>query len=147
MSAASRSVRGRVRLLALPLAALLLAGGLPAIVPGLSGRAALAEEDKPAKSVDASDVYLGDAKKWEKAAVVDADKVYAKIDEYKEIVDNGLKPGDAKYELLLAKASKRFHCAIKKAAKDGGYDLVARSGSVKNAGAVPDITADAIAKL
>lgn len=147
MSAANRSDRGRARLLALPLAAFLVLGGAQAILPDLPARVALAEDEKPAKSVDASDVYLGDAKKWEKAAEVDADKVYAKIDEYKEIVDGGLKPGDAKYELLMAKASKRFHCAIKKAAKDGGYDLVAKRGTVKNAGVVPDLTADAIAKL
>jgi Skp family chaperone for outer membrane proteins len=105
------------------------------------------KERERRKAVDESDVYVGDAKKWDKPAEVDADKVYAKIDEYKQIIDDGLKPGDAKYEILIAKASKRFCAAVKKAAKDGGYDLVAKIGAVKNAGTVPDITSDVIAAL
>ena len=103
--------------------------------------------EKPKKSVEAGCVYVGDCRKWEKPAEVDADRVYAKIDEYKEIVEKGLKPGDPKYELLLSKASRRFVCAVKKCAKDGGYDLVARVGSVKGVDSVPDITSDVIANL
>ncbi len=137
------------------LAALAVAGFVASWSPStsLSGRdSAFAGEkdgkkEKDRKKVDESDVYFGDAKKWETAAEVDADKVYAKIDEYKQIVDGGLKPGDAKYEILIAKASKRFCAAVKKAAKDGGYDLVAKIGAVKNAGTVPDITSDVIAAL
>jgi hypothetical protein len=105
------------------------------------------DKDKPKKSVDADDVYVGDAKKWDKPAEVDADKVYAKIDEYKQIVDGGLKPGDAKYEILMCKASKRFYAAVKKSAKDGGYDLVAKIGAVKGVSTPPDVTSDAIANL
>ena len=71
----------------------------------------------------------------------------AKIDEYKEIVDKGLKPGDAKYEILMSKASKRFCKAVKKTAKDGGYDLVARISCVKGCGTVPDITSDVVSNL
>lgn len=115
---------------------------------GGSGVALAGEEaEKPKKTVEAADVYVGDARKWDKPAEVDADKVYAKIDEYKEIVEKGLKPDDPKYEILMSKASKRFTCAVKKAAKDGGYDLVARIGAVKGVDSVPDITSDAIAKL
>jgi len=110
--------------------------------------AAYAGDDKDKKkSVDADDVYVGDAKKWEKPAEVDADKVYAKIDEYRQIVDGGLKPGDAKYEILMSKASKRFCAALKKTAKDSGYDLVAKLGAVKGVATPPDVTADAIANL
>jgi hypothetical protein len=105
------------------------------------------DKDKAKKSVDADDVYVGDAKTWDKPAEVDADKVYAKIDEYKQIVDGGLKPGDAKYEILMSKASKRFCSAVKKAAKDGGYDLVAKLGAVKGVSTPPDVTSDAIANL
>jgi hypothetical protein len=125
------------------------AGGIAGSSAATGCGAALAgeEAEKPKKSVDAVDVYLGDARKWDKPAEVDADKVYAKIDEYKEIVEKGLKPNDPKYEILMSKASKRFTCAVKKAAKDGGYDLVARIGSVKGVDSVPDITSDAIAKL
>lgn len=131
------------------LALLLLFGGLAGPAGWTAPGAALAgeEPEKPKKSVDAADVYLGDARKWDKPAEVDADQVYAKIDEYKEIVEKGLKADDPKYEILMSKASKRFTCAVKKAAKDGGYDLVARLGSVKGVDSVPDITSDVIAKL
>jgi hypothetical protein len=105
------------------------------------------EAEKPKKSVAAADVYFGDAREWSKPAEVDADKVYAKIDEYKEILDKGLKAGDPKYELLMCKASKRFSCAVRKAAKDASYDLVAKTGAVKGVDSVPDITSDVIAKL
>jgi hypothetical protein len=125
------------------------AGGfaVPASPVGCGVAFAGDEPEKPKKSVDAADVYFGDARKWDKPAEVDADQVYAKIDEYKEILDKGLKPDDPKYEILMSKASKRFACAVKKAAKDGGYDLVARIGAVKGVDSVPDITSDAIAKL
>ena len=105
------------------------------------------EPEKPKKSVAAADVYFGDAREWSKPAEVDPDQVYAKIDEYKEILDKGLKAGDPKYDLLMCKASKRFSCAVKKAAKDGTYDLVAKLGAVKGVDSVPDITSDVIAKL
>jgi len=125
------------------------------VVSGPSRGVALADEatdekkdaEKPKKSVAASDVYFGDAREWSKPAEVDADQVYAKIDEYKEILDKGLKSGDPKYDLLMCKASKRFTCAVKKAAKDGSYDLIAKLGAVKGVDSVPDITSDVIAKL
>jgi len=105
------------------------------------------EPEKPKKSVAADAVYFGDSREWSKPAEVDPDQVYAKIDEYKEILDKGLKAGDPKYELLMCKASKRFTCAVKKAAKEGTYDLVAKLGAVKGVDSVPDITSDVIAKL
>lgn len=105
------------------------------------------KDKKEKKCVDACDVYFGDARKWETPAEVDPDKVYAKIDEYKEILDKGLKPDDPKYEILMSKASKRFSCAVKKTAKELGYDLVAKIGAVKGVATVPDITSDVIAKL
>ncbi len=130
-------------------AAIVLAGMAvtPLALATFGESARTAGDEKPAKQVDPADVYYGDAKKWEKPAEVKPDDVYAKIDEYKQIVDEGLKPGDPKYDILMAKASKRFTGAVKKAAKDGGYDLVARVGSVKGVAGVPDITSDVIEKL
>ena len=132
------------------IAAVLVVGlaGSFVVAPGGEGRGGvprLSADSK--KSVEAADVYVGDAKKWDKPAEVDADKVYAKIDEYKQIVDGGLKPGDAKYDLLMSKASKRFYAALKKTAKDAGYDLVAKLGAVKGVSTPPNVTADAIANL
>ena len=126
-----------------------VAGGCASITGAAPGDAAFAGDDKEKakKSVEPADVYVGDSKKWDKPAEVDADKIYAKIDEYKQVLDDGLKPGDAKYEILMSKATKRFCGAVKKAAKDGGYDLVAKIGSVKGVATPPDITADAIKAL
>jgi hypothetical protein len=136
---------GRALLMSAAVAAFLAAGVASSIsaTPAFAGD----EDKKPKKSVDPADVYFGDAAKWEKPAEVDPDKVYAKIEEYKEIVDQGLKPGDAKYEILMCKASKRFTKAVKKAAKDGTYDLAAKKGSVKGVDSVPEITDDVIADL
>ena len=136
--------------LVIAVAALISSAALCARFDASSGVAYAGDEtaaEKPKKSVDAASVYVGDAAKWEKPAEVDANKVYAKIDEYKEIVDKGLKPDDPKYELLMCKASKRFRCAVKKAAKDGSYDLVAKIGAVRGVDGVPDITSTAIDKL
>jgi hypothetical protein len=128
-------------------AAALLCGLATAPGVGRGDGVAWAGEEKPIRSVDAADVYVGDVKKWDKPAEVDPDQVYAKIPEYREIVDNGLKPGDARYEILLCKASRRFTCAVKKTARAGGYDLVAKIGCVKGCDSVPNITADVIANL
>jgi hypothetical protein len=137
---------GRTCILALTVAALAV------VVLPQTGGAATAFADEPQnqrkKSVDAADVYFGDAAKWEKPSEVDPDKVYAKIEEYKQIVDQGLKPGDPKYDILMCKASKRFTKAVKKTAKDAGYDLVARKGAVKGVETTPpEVTSDVISNL
>ena len=132
------------------LALLAGAAGVPGSLVGCPRTMALAgeaEDEKPKKSVDAASVFFGDPAKWEKPAEVDPDAVYAKIDEYKQITDEGLQPGDPKYEILMTKASRKFRHAIRKTAKDGGYDLIAKTGSVKGAGTVPVITQDVIGNL
>lgn len=149
------AARGRTRSGAVPRAILVLAacaslavilGGAPA-AGSPAAWADEAEAEKPKKSVDADAVYVGDSREWSKPAEVDADAVFAKIDEYKEIVDGKLEPTDPKYGVLMCKVRKKFLAAVRAAAKDGGYDLVARVGSVKGVENVPVITQDAIAKL
>ncbi len=120
---------------------------VPATLDPVVAHAAEADEEKPKKSVAPEDVYYGDAKKWDKPAEVDPDAVYAQIEEYKQILAEGLKPSDPKYSILMSKASRKFCSAVKKTAKDGGYDLVARLGSVKGVDSVPNITSDVIGAL
>ena len=103
------------------------------------------EPEKP--HVDPAEVYYGDAAHWKKPAEVDADAVYAEIPEYKRIVADGLEPDDPKYQLLMNRASKRFVAAVRKAARDGKHDLVARRGSVRGVKDVPDLTAAVIERL
>lgn len=105
------------------------------------------DEEKPKRTVDAESVVYGDARNWEKPAEVDIDAVYAEISEYKEIVEKKIAPNDARYDLLMAKARKRFRDALQAVAKDGGYDLIAKVGAVKGCESVPVVTKDVIGKL
>ena len=127
-------------------------------ITGLTGDAALtgaARADEPAKqekkkprpTVDAAAVYFGNAGNFHKPAEVDTNRVWAEIPEYKKLLEDELEPGSAQYEVLLEKASRRFTTAVRKAARAGGYDLVARSGSVKNVKDVPDLTQSVIDRL
>lgn len=108
---------------------------------------AWADQEAPKKSVDAEAVYFGDAREWAKPAEVDADAVYAQIEEYKRIVEEKIESSDPKYGVLMTKARKRFLAALRAVAKDAGYDLIARVGSVKGVESVPVVTQDVIAKL
>lgn len=124
---------------------------LPALL--WTGPSASAAPDEPAstaepeKSVDADRLYFGNAKNWSKPAEVDVDAVFAEIEEYKAIVEKGLTVEDPKYSILMAKASRKFSDAVSKAAKTGGYDLVAGIGAVKGVSDVPVITADVVSEL
>ncbi len=132
--------------------AVCLLAGLPTLAPlaAFAGDGVRAQDtpEKPKRSVEAADVYYGDpASEWSKPAEVDADAVFAEIEEFKRIRDEKIEPGDAKYDLLLSKATRRFKAAVRAAAKDGGYDLVAKIGSVKGCDSVPAITQTVISKL
>ncbi len=100
---------------------------------------------------NASKVYFGNSRLFQRPATVDCDKVYGRISEYKEIVRRGLTEKDAHYHLLMKKATKRFTEAIKKMAKADNHDLVAQKGAVKKAKKkakdIPDRTANVIKKL
>jgi hypothetical protein len=98
--------------------------------------------------VDAAKVYLGQAATCKAPSVVDADRVYRAIPEYKRIVEKKLTEKDAEYSLLLLKATKKFRAAVEAAAADGSYDLVAAVGAVKWEGhTVPDLTDAAVRKI
>lgn len=117
-------------------------------VGGAVGGAAEQPEKKPARTVDADQVYAGDPKAdWQKPACVDPDRVFAEIEEYRKILEDRLEPSDPKYQVLMSKASRRFSTAVRAAAKDGSWDLVARVGAVHGVDHVPDITTDVIKKL
>ena len=131
--------------------------------PAMAGDTTARESKEPSKTepaktetpkaevrpvVDAARVYLGQAATCKAPSVVDADRVFRSIPEYKRIVEKGLTEKDAEYSLLLLKATKRFRTAVESAAKDGSYDLVAAVGSVKWEGhTVPDVTDAAVRKI
>jgi hypothetical protein len=104
------------------------------------------EETRPV--IDKTKVYFGCASTCKAPAVVDSDKVYRSIPEYKKILDQKLTDKDAEYSILLLKATRKFRTAIEEAAKDGSNDLVAAVGSVKWDGhTVPDLTDAAVKKV
>lgn len=126
-------------------AALLL---LPFAAPAVAGDGDTKEvkEDRP--TVDATQVYFGKAATCKAPAVVDADRVLRSIAEYKKILDEKLTEADARYSLLMVKATKKFRAAVEGAAKDGSHDLVGNTGSISWPGHdVPDITSSVLQKI
>ena len=110
-------------------------------------RAACAD-DKPAYRVDdVSLVYLGNPRQFKKPCAVDADKVYRAIPEYREILEKNLTDRDARYHLLLRRASDKFSAALRTVAQEGGFDLAAGLGAVSATSAEvapPAVVTDAV---
>jgi hypothetical protein len=129
--------------LALSLAACASAGPSPGgpLTPGSEMPATVRH------GVDKDGVYCGDPRDWKRPAQVDADAVYAQIEEYRQICSDGLRKGDPAYCVLMSKATKKFKAACQAAAKEGGYDLVAKRGCIQGAESVPTITESVIGKL
>jgi hypothetical protein len=113
----------------LALVLLVISGGL--VVAGGS----------PRVTVNEGDIFLGNSSEFSKPAVVDVDAVYARIPEYREIVEKNLNDSDPRYLILLRTASDRFRSAIDKVADSRGYDLIGGIGSISIEGrTVPNIT-------
>jgi hypothetical protein len=117
------------------------AGGEPKKAPGKAE-----EEARPV--VDEAKVYFGKAHCCKAPAVVDAERLFRAIPEYRKILDDKLTDADPKYSVLLLKATRKFKAGVEKAASDGSHDLVAAVGSVTWPNkTVPDITATALLKI
>lgn len=146
MFAAARRSRLRVCLV---FTGLLL--GWAGFSPGLASRAHAADEKCEYRVVEPSAVYFGNPRQFKKPATVDADRVYRAIPEYQEILEKNLTDRDVRYHFLLRKASEKFAAAVRSAAQDGGYDLVAGLravvGSTSSAPAIPEITDAILRKL
>jgi hypothetical protein len=103
------------------------------------------------KVTEPKKVYYGNARLFKKPAVIDADRVYRGIPEYKKILDKGLTDRDPEYHLLMKKASARFSEAVKRMARDLDHDLVAESGAIEkareDAKSLVDRTDDVIANI
>ena len=142
----SRESGRRVGMLMVLLASLVLVSLVVGVGPA---EAALGDY----KCVNATRVYMGNAKLFQRPCMISADRVYRSIAEYRQIVDKGLTDKDIKYHLLMKKAAKKFADAIKKMSRTHRHDLVAETGAVeinpkkKDVKAVPDRTSEAIAAL
>jgi hypothetical protein len=121
---------------------LALAAFSPALI------AADKKTEKPKVTIDEAAIYYGDSSDFKKPAVVDVDKVYLKIPEYKEIRDRNMDSSNPRYLMLMRAASEKFLAAVKSAADAKGYDLVGGLGSIEIEGkTVPEITSLVISKL
>ncbi|MEE8105263.1 MAG: hypothetical protein V3T86_06990 [Planctomycetota bacterium] len=108
---------------------------------------AQADETKPDFEVtDDDQVYYGSGDTPDAPAICRADDVWAKIPEYKKIVDDDLDEDDAEYHLLMKKATERFESALEDLAKREEYDLIAEEGAIKanNGKKIPDGTDDLV---
>ncbi len=113
----------------------------------------------PAASADIGDyrctdpgrVYHGNPRLIRRPAVVSADRVYARIDEYQAILREGLTDRDVRYHFLMKEASKKFARAIKAMARAERHDFVAEQGAIlvvrEDAPRPPDRTSEVIDKL
>lgn len=103
------------------------------------------------RCVSPTQVYLGNAKLFQRPCTISADRIYRSISEYREIVEKGLTNKDFRYHLLMKKAAKKFADAVTKMARANRHDLVAESGAVeakkKGVPPVPDRTSEAISAL
>ncbi len=96
--------------------------------------------------VDKKKVYYGNADNFKTPAVIELAKVFSNITEYQDAKKKS--EDDPDYYILLDKANQKFQKALEKAAKDGGYDLVGETGTVKVKGkTIPDITQKVIDSL
>lgn len=126
--------------------ALLLLSSPSAVLAGETDTTKEAKEERP--TVDATQVYYGKASTCKAPAVVDADRAFRSIAEYKKILDEKLTETDVRYSLLMVKATKKFKAAVESAATAGAYDLVGNTGSVTWPGHdVPDITDAVLLKI
>lgn len=125
-----------------------LAASVVLVAPSLKAADTKKEETKPKITVDEAAIYYGDPTDFRKPAVVDVDRVYMSIPEYKEIIDEDLDKSKPRYLMLMRAASKKFRTALKKAAKAKKYDLIGGLGSITIEGkTVPECTDLVIDKL
>lgn len=96
---------------------------------------------KSGVTIHEGDIYLGDSNDYSKPAVVDVDAVYARIPEYRQILEKNLDSTSPRYLFLLRAATDKFRTALDDCARARGYDLIGGLGSIQIEGkTVPNIT-------
>lgn len=98
--------------------------------------------------IDKSKVYYGDARTSTNPATVRRMKVYDEIPAYRRIKEDGLRPGDAEYHILVAETSRVFRDNLKKVAGARGHDLVAEENAfVTKDAPMADLTPEIIRRV
>ena len=104
-----------------------------------------AEATEEQYQIDEEKIYYGNAKKFQKPCVIEAQKVYEGIPSYQKIVENGFTKDSPEYWPLMRKAASAFVRALKAVCKEGKFDLVGEIGAIDTpAGKVPDVTEEVL---
>lgn len=85
-----------------------------------------------------SEVYYGNYRSFQRAAVIDTQKVFNAISHYREIKRLGLNKNSGRYWVLIQRSNRVFHRALRKIAKDKGYQLIGAKGAIVIDGKDPD---------
>ena len=100
--------------------------------------------------IDSNKIRFGELQNFKEerndaVAVVKSKEVYFCIEEYKQIKEEGIKPGSARYTQLMAACTKKYRSGLRKAAS-GTYVLVIEEGGISGY-PVTDITKQVIEQL
>lgn len=128
------------------------AGGLVLLLAALTACATDRHEAVPRGAVGveltASAVtFYGSAANCTRPAVIDYVQVRDQTPEWRTIRREGVSPGSARYNLLVAEMDQRIKAAVAKAARQQGCDLVVRQGDIAADHGLPvsDLTAAVLA--
>jgi hypothetical protein len=109
----------------------------------------LATKDLPFKKlkIRTSDVYYGNYRRFQRAAVIDTQKVFDAIPHYRELRRLELDKKSGRYWVLIQRSNRIFHRALRKIANDHGYQLIGAKGAIVVDGKMPDDVTDAVLKI
>jgi hypothetical protein len=95
-----------------------------------------------------AEVYSGNARCFQKAATIEAQKVFDALPPYQQLRREGLTKESARYWLLINQSNALFHRAVRSVRAEKGVDLVGEKGSLAVEGMeLPDITKEVLARL
>jgi hypothetical protein len=104
-----------------------------------------AEATEERYRIEEDKIYFGNAKKFQKPCVIEAQKVYDGISSYQKIVEHGFTKDNPEYWPLMRKAAAAFVRALKEVCKTGEFDLVGEIGAIDcREHEVPDVTKDVL---
>jgi len=99
--------------------------GMVATKPGFS------YEDGRKGVVVSGKVYLGEKTSFSRAVTIDQKKIFESIPAYQSIKKEGVEKDTARYHFLIQEANRVFKEALKKLAKEQGFDLVVEKDGIK----------------
>jgi len=112
-------------------------------------RGAMKQKQRPVLLKKDAQVLFGSPAYCSQPATIELAKVRAATRQGQTIEEEGLRPGTARYRLLFAQMHKLVIAACAETARDVGFDLVVRSGDIRDAGGrnVGDMTKQLIKNL